>query len=214
MALIDFYEVRDFQDEGGQAILNVYHVRNLGSGGPAANVAQAFIDSVLPTLVPLQPAAVARSVIEVQNLGSPFDFATVNSSAFPGTRAGGSLSTFSAGAIQFNRTRTDIKNGMKRFDVGVEADIVTNIWGAPFLTLLQALADVVVTDWELAASPGIPRVEYVVLKRFCTTTPSPPCAGTYRLPNTDAEVDANFYAPVTATAHDTVRSQVSRKRLI
>lgn len=213
MALIDFYEVRDFQQLGGRNILNVYHVRNLGAGGPAANVAQAYIDWVLPVLIPLQYVALSRTFIEVQNLGSAFDFATVDSSAFPGTRAAIALPTSNAATIQFNRTRTDIKNGMKRFAVGGETDVTVNFWEAAFVTSIQALGDKIVDPWELAATPGIDRVEFVVLKRFCTTTPSPPCVGGYRLPDA-AEIDTNWYAPLTATARTTVRSQVSRKRLI
>ena len=214
MALTDFYELRDFQDFGGESILNVYHVRNLGTGGPAANVGQAYIDTVLPVLRPLQPVGVGRSFLEVENLGSPFDFATIDTSALPGTRTGLSLSSFTAATIQFNRTRTDIKNGMKRFVVGNEADAAQNFWLGAFVTDLSALGVAIVVPWELSGSPGIARVEFVVLKRFCTTSPSPPCAGTYRLPNTDAEADNNFYAPLSATARDTIRSQVSRKRLV
>lgn len=214
MALTDFYEIRDFQQHSGQSILNVYHVRNLGSGGPAANVAQALIDWVFPKLRLLQQTVLTRSFIEVQNLGSPFDFATVDSSAFPGLDVDAPLQTFLAATIQFNRTRTDIKNGMKRFFVGDEGQITANFWTAGFLALLQDLADQIVDPWELAGTPGVKRVEFVVLKRWCTTSPSPPCAGGYRLPNTSTEADDNHYAPLTATARSTARSQVSRKRLI
>lgn len=214
MGLIDFYEIRDFQDAGGENILNIYHVRNLGTGGPAASVAQMLIDWVYPVLRPIQSLGLSRTFIEVQNLGSPFDFATVDSSAFPGTDAASALSTLTAATIQFNRTRTDIKNGMKRFYAGAEPDVSVNLWDAGFLAELQTLGDKLVDQWELAGTPGVKRLELVILKRFCKTTPSPPCVGGYRLPDTDAEIDANFYRPLTATPRDTVRSQVSRKRLI
>ncbi len=213
MALVEFYEIRDHQQHSGQDILNVYHVKNLGSGGPAANVAQAFIDWVLPVLRPLQDSAVTRSFIEVENLGSPFDFATVDSSSQGGSRAGIGLPTLNAPTIQFNRTRNDMKNGMKRLNAGAESDVNTNFWEAPFLAELQAYGDKVVDPWELSGTPGIDRVEFVILKRFCTVLPSPPCTGQYRLPNTDSEVDNNHYAPQSATARSTVRSQISRKRL-
>lgn len=214
MALTDFYEIRDHQQFGGQELLNVYHVRNLGAGGPAANVAQTLVDWVFPILLPLQSTGVGRTVIEVQNLGSPFDFASVDSSASVGTDPGAFLPSFVAATLQFNRTRTDIKNGLKRFAVGSEPDLAGNFWTAGFLVEIQALADKIVDQWELAGTPGVKRLEFVVLKRFCTTTPSPPCAGVYRLPNTSDEADNNFYAPLSATARDTARSQVSRKRLV
>ncbi len=214
MALVDFYELRDFQFQGAQTILNVYHYRNLGTGGPAANIAQAFLDTVMPTLQTIQSVSVARTFIEVQNLGSPFDFATVDTSAFPGLQPGVSLATFNAPTIQLNRTRTDIKNGMKRFIAGVETDIAGNNWETAFLAELQAFADILVDPLELSGSPGIARAELVILKRFCTVLPSPPCTGVYRLPDTDAEIDGNNYAPVSATARSKVRSQVSRKALV
>jgi hypothetical protein len=214
MSLGDFYEIRDFQNFNQQNILNVYHVRNLGAGGPAANVATTLIQWVFPFLLPFQDQLLARTVIEVQNLASPFDFASVDSSGSPGTATGTPLSTFSAATIQFNRTRTDIKNGMKRFTVGAEGNAEGNVWTSGFLVSMQALADQIVQPWELDATPGVERLEFVILKRFCTTSPSPPCAGTYRLPETDAEADNNFYAPNTATARNTIRSQVSRKRLV
>lgn len=214
MPLIDFYEVRDFQVQGAQNILNVYQYRNLGTGGPASNIAQAFIDTVFPAVRPIQVAGLFRTFLEVENLGSPFDFATVDTSSFPGTRPGIALSTLIGASIQLNRTRMDIKNGQKRFAAGTETDSTGNFWDAPFLAELQALADVLVQPLQLAGSPGIDRAELVILKRFCTVLPSPPCTGVYRLPDTDLEADNNNYSPVTATARATVRSQVSRKRLV
>lgn len=213
MPLIDFYEIRDFQQLGQSNVLNVYHVRNLGTGGPAANAAQIMIDWVFPVLRLIQNTLLTRTFIEVQNLGSPFDFATVNSAAYPGVAAGTALPTFTTPTIQFNRTRTDIKNGMKRFAAGAETEITINDWDAPFVVKLQALADKIVDQWELAATPGVKRLEFVILKRFCTTSPSPPCVGGYRLPETDAEIDANYYRPLTATPRSKARSQVSRKVL-
>jgi len=214
VGLIDFYEIRDFQEQNQQNILNIYQVRNLGSGGPAANVAQTFIDWVLPVLTPIQSNSIARTVIEVQNLGSPFDFASVDSSSHPGTLVGSDLTTLIAATIQFNRTRTDIKNGMKRYACGSESKVAGNLWELSFLTDLQTLGDKIVDQWELAGTPGVKRLEMVIIKRFCSTTPSPPCAGVYRLPDITQDIDANFYAPVTATVRTTVRSQVSRKRLV
>lgn len=214
MPLTDFYELRDFQELGGQVVLNVYHYRVLEAGGPATTIAQAFIDTVFPLLLPLQIAGLTRSFIEVQNLGDPFDFATLTTTAFPGTGTGMTLTSLIAATIQLNRTRTDIKNGMKRFAVGNEASIAGNEWTASFLTDLQAFADVLVQPLELAGFPGIARAAQVVLKRFCKTLPSPPCLSSYVLPRTDTEIDENFYAPLTATARATVRSQVSRKRLV
>jgi len=214
MALSDFYEVRDFQNSGAQEILNVYHYIRGVAPPTALQVGQAFIDTVLPDLITLQVLALNRTFLEVENLGDPFDFATIDTSAQGGSRINTPISTLQAATIQLNRTRTDIKNGMKRFYVGAESDITINNWDGAFLTGLQVVADKLVVPIELASSPGISQGHLVVLKRFCTVLPSPPCTGVYRLPNTDAEIDGNNYQPITATARATVRSQVSRKRLV
>ncbi len=195
-------------------MLNVYHVRNLGAGGPAANVAQTLIEWIYPVLRLIQASSLSRTFIEVENLGSAFDFATVDTSAFPGLDINQKLSTLTAATIQFNRTRNDIKNGQKRFAVGAEDNVNGNAWDSAFLTQLQDLGDKLVDQWELDATPGVKRLELVILKRFCKTVPSPPCLSSYELPSTDALIDANFYRPLTATPRATVRSQVSRKQLV
>lgn len=214
MALSDFYEVRDFQQVSGENVLNVYHYIRGVASPTAQKVGDAFIETVIQPLKALQQVGLTRSVVEVENLGDPFDFATIDTSAEDGTRGGVNVSTFVAATIQLNRTRIDIKNGMKRFFVGTETDITGNFWDALFLTDLQALADVLVAPLVWTPDGPTSQGHLVVLKRFCTVLPSPPCTGTYRLPNTDLEIDNNNYQPITATARNTIRSQVSRKRLV
>lgn len=105
-----------------------------------------------------------------------------------------------------------MKNGQKRWVAGLEADIAVNDWSAGFLASMDTLGTALVGDWERAAIPGVKVCEYVILKRVCTTTPSPPCAGTYRLPENDAELV--LYHPISFVSRATVRSQVSRKTLV
>jgi len=214
MPLVDFYEVRDFQQAGAQNILNVYHYIRGVAPPSAANIGQAYIDTVLPLLIPIQTVSVTRSVVEVENFFDPSDFATIDTSGQGGTLTGIAVATSLAATIQLNRTRNDIRNGMKRFYVGNELSVTTNFWDTPFVTSLQALADVLVTPLELTGVPGVSQGQLVVLKRFCTVLPSPPCTGVYRLPDTDAEIDGFNYQPSSATARLTVRTQVSRKRLV
>ncbi len=193
--------------------MNVYHYIRGVAAPSAGNVGQAYIDTIIDPLRTRQPTTILRSKVEIQNLGDPFDFATITTSAKPGTRVGEPLTSFAAGTVQLNRVRTDMRNGSKRFVCGVETDVNGNIWEAAFLTLMQALADLLVTPIELTSAPGVAQGHLVVLKRFCTTSPSPPCLGVYRLPNTDTEIDNNNYQPTTATFVTKARSQVSRKVL-
>jgi hypothetical protein len=106
-----------------------------------------------------------------------------------------------------------MKNGQKRFLFGNDTDAVDGVWSAGFLTNLDTVAASIIDPWEKAAAPGVDVVAFVILKRFCVVPAQSPCLD-YRLPNTDAEIDANHYIPIATTQRARIRSQVSRKRLI
>lgn len=214
MALSDFWEVKDNQVFQGKAVLNVYHVKRILVGANAAAVSQGFIDSIIgATLASLQDVDVGRTTLEVANLGTPTDFISVDTSVLIGTRAGATFAGFTTGAIQLNRTRTDMKNGQKRFLVGGELDANDGTWNAAFLAEMATLAAALIAPWEDNAAPGVDICELVVLKRFCVVPAQDPCLK-YRLPNTDAEIDNNHYVPTQTTLRSRQRSQVSRKLLI
>lgn len=213
MAFADLYEIRDNQAMSAQSILNVYHVTKLNPSFTALNVLQAYFDTVYDAVRNVQPVSLVHGTVEVESLSDPLDFNSGTSVPDVGTVAGVALSTSLAATIQFNRLRTDMKNGQKRWIAGTESSVTTNFWGATLLALLATLGTAIVGNWEEAANPGIPVCRYIVLKRFCTVLPSPPCTGTYRLPENDAEA-AISYVPTTFSVRDTVRSQVSRKRLV
>jgi len=209
--LSDFWELIDNQSIGGEPLINVYHCKRILAGANAVNVGQSFIKSILQDeLLAMQPSAVSRTTIDVRNLGDPFDFTSIDSSSLPGSRAGEILPAFNAAAIQFNRTRTDMRNGNKRWCAGGESDSVSGVWSAGFQTLLTDLGTAMVTPWEQVAAPGVDVCDYVILKRFCVVGGQDPCLE-YRLPNTTAEIDANHYAPTAFVIRTLVRSQVSRK---
>lgn len=214
MALTDFWQVKDNQLYQGKPVLNVYHVKRVLAGANAGLIATAFLDWVVSgDLDQIQTDGLTRTTVEVENLGDATDFASVGSSAFPGLLVGQDLPSFNSATIQFNRTRNDMKNGMKRFLVGREDETNDGVWAAGFLVLLQALAAVILDPWETAASPGVDVVEYCVLRRFCVVPAQDPCQA-YRLPNTDTEIDDWHYVPSSSTTRARVRSQTSRKRLI
>ena len=213
MALTDFWEVKDNQVFDGKPALSVYHVKRIDGGANAGNIAQAFLDHVLVLMAPtVQPLTLTRTTVEVANLGSSTDFASIDSSAHVGGVAGARLPGFNSAGIQFNRTRTDMKNGRKNLLAGTEGEQFEGAWVAGFITLLAAVAAAIIDPWEEAAAPGIDLVEFCILKRFCVVPAQDPCL-VYRLPNTSAEVDANHYVPTSALIRTQVRSQVSRKVL-
>jgi hypothetical protein len=214
MPLDDFFELKDNQIYNGKPILNVYHLKKVDGGTNALVVAQAFLDWILADqLVTAQPDGLTRTTVEVENLGLVTDFASLSSSAFPGDLIAQALPSFNTATIQFNRTRTDMKNGMKRWLVGTEEEQEDGSWVSGMITALDLIATQVITPWEEDTNPGVEACEFVVLKRFCVDPEQDPCQ-VYRLPDTDAEVDANHYVPISFVSRTRVRSQVSRKVLI
>lgn len=214
MALSDFWQLKDNQVLGGLNILNVYHLKRILAGATASDIADAFTNSILtPTFLAMQDNQLVRTTVEVENLGTPTDFAAVDSSAFPGTDVTDHPAIFNAAAIQFNRTRTDMKNGQKRFLMGNDNDAVDGVWDAAFLTDLDTVAASIIAPWRTAAAPAVDVCAFVILKRFCVVDGQSPCLK-YRLPEDDTEVDGFHYVPNATTQRDRIRSQVSRKRLI
>ncbi len=214
MALTDFWEVKDNQQISGQNILNIYHVKRILAGANAQAVGDAFINSILTAgFLGLQDDILTRTLVEVANLGDETDFAAVDSSGSPGTDVGDHPAIFNAAAIQFNRTRTDMKNGQKRFVMGNDNDAAGGLWDATFLSTLGAVATSIHTPWRTAAAPAVDVCAFVILKRFCVVGGQDPCLQ-YRLPNTSTEIDGNHYVPSSSVTRDRVRSQVSRKRLV
>jgi hypothetical protein len=205
------YEVLDKQTRGGVSILNVYHVERNDPSVTAGGIAVAYDDTVLADLVGLQSEGLTHVSIDVRSLSNPLDFASLPPFNAAGTRPGEQLSTFNAFTMQYPRTRTDMRNGQKRYDVGVESDVVANGWSGSMITAMAAVALATVNDWVRDAFPAEPQGKFVILKRVCIIQPPPtPCPG-FRLPENDGELV--FYRPIAFVGRPNRRSQVSRKVL-
>ncbi len=212
MGFTDAYEIRDRQTYTGQQVLNVYHCEKLNPAFDSNDVALAYRGTVMDAILAVQPSQLTHDVIEVQSLSEPTDFATLTFTPNVGLLTGQSGSAFTAATIQFNRLRTDMKNGQKRWVAGSETEMSGNDWITSFLVDLDVLAQAVIANWIDPAVPGVPVATFAIIKRICTTSPSPPCVGGYRLPkDTDPYI---AYFPTSYIVRDTIRSQVSRKRLI
>lgn len=105
-----------------------------------------------------------------------------------------------------------MKNGQKRWVAGSETEMSGNDWITGFLVDLDVLAQAVIANWIDDAAPGVPVANFCIVQRVCKTAPSPPCVGGYRLPEDQEEYISYF--PTSYIVRDTIRSQVSRKRLI
>lgn len=212
MGWTDAYELRDHQTFTQQSVLNVWHVERSDASVVAGEIITAYIDTVMPDIRAIQPDTLDHTLIECQSLSEPTDFASATFTPSAGLLAGTTLTAFNAAAIQFNRRRTDMKNGQKRWVAGNEAQAVGNLWAAGFMVLLNALGTKILTTWQRTASPGVPVCEYVIVQRVCDKFDTEGRCVKYRLPETLAEYLS--YQPLTFIARDTIRSQTSRKRLI
>lgn len=212
MAWTDAYEIKDKQSYTQQQVLNIFHVERADTGVTAEEILTAYVDSITGIIRVIQPLSLTHDVLECQSLSDPGDFATATFTPNAGLLSGNALSAFSAATIQFNRRRTDMKNGQKRFVAGNEANIVGNIWTTAFVDLMDDVGDAMVADWERAASPGVPVCNYVIIQRICDEVDAEGKCIRYRLPENVSEYLS--YQPLTFISRDTIRSQVSRKRLI
>lgn len=212
MAFSDLYEIKDHQVMAQQNILNIYHAEKLNPAFDAADVLQSYLDTVLDSVRAIQVSDLDHTLFECQSLADPLDFSTSTVTPSVGLKLPPGLSTFTAATIQFNRLRTDMKNGQKRWVAGNENDVVTNLWDATFLTLLDTLGQALINNWEDNTNPGVPVATYVIIKRVCTVDVEPLPCPSYRLPESDTELV--MYSPTSFSARNTIRSQVSRKRLV
>lgn len=212
MAFTDLYQIKDHQSFDGQALLNVYQCEKLNPAFDADDVLFSYLDTVVPLLLIIQPIVLTHTSFECQSVSDPLDFATGTITPNAGLLAGQALTNFTSAAIQFNRLRTDMKNGQKRWAAGTETQIAGNGWEAGFRTDLDDLGQVIINNWERDADPGVPVASYCIVKRVCETTdPAGKCI-VYRLPEDQTEYVSYF--PTSFIVRTNARSQVSRKVLL
>ena len=205
MANLDIWEVIDVQDFDGQEVLNVYFYRsdNLGDvGGTAEDLANSWVDNVLPEIADMQNAALTHVSVNVRNLYNDADTFELPISV-PGevTVAGDHLPVFTAVPFRLVHANGAIKPGSKRLagiSEDAQADGVVNV-GA-YITLLNETADAL-----LASLPHLSVIDVwypVIVKRILD-------GGNYRLPENVGEA---VFGVLTDVLWDALlTSQVSRK---
>lgn len=193
----------------GQNVLNAYQVERANAGEGAGSISDAFQNSILPIVRLWQNDNVVNNEIRIRNLGDPLDFGTFTLAAAAGLRVGATSPSFVSGGIKFNRLRSDMKSGFKRFAGAEEGDYVEGVLSAAALVLLTNMGNAIIGNWLSSIDSHIV-CNYVIIKRICTTTPPPgdPCPS-YRLPTpTDT---LTFYTPSSFVNSTNIRSQVSRR---
>lgn len=208
MALSDFYEVIQTLTLQGVEMKNVFHVMKLSPGFTAVDIARAYNETVPPLAAPFMSDAVTMTSLEVRCLDNPLDFGTFNVGV-PGGDTNPLVSRFVAYGVRFNRLRSDMRHGYKRWPGVTELGIQNGAVTAGYITLLNALNDALVATWYSIIPVNPTNIcQYVIIKRVFdeTTNPGSPF---YRLPINDSELV--FYRPLTYQTAAAVTSQNSRK---
>ncbi len=209
MALIDMYQITHKATNVSQNLLNVYHVERSAGTVTASDIAQAFQDSIMASLIALQNTVTLYDSVFVENLDDPTDFDTLIQTGQAGGRLGANAPTGLAFEIRFPRERRDMHDGFKRWGGLSEETFSSQDLAAAFIADMGLLGDNLVLTWEQASAPGVAVCDYVIIKRICTVQPPPTPCPSYRLPETTAELV--FYKPLKHQEKTTVRTQVSRR---
>jgi len=202
MAYQDVYELIDVQDFFGQEVLNVYFYENnnvLNGGATAEDLANCFIDQVLPEILDVQSDNVTHTEIRVRNLFTPSD-AHVAAISEAGENGTDTNSSFVAIGFKLVQPNGALRNGAKRIagiPEGIMADgVVTD---ATYITALDQVGAAMADTLSISlADVFMP----VVVGRILD-------GGSYRLPENFGE--AVLGAIIEGVFSALVTSQVSRK---
>lgn len=206
MAIGDVYELVDHQTFQGKEVLNVYYYRNVNLLDTADNLAQYYIDQVLPLMLPLQISDLVHTSVSARNLFNDADVAEIPISE-AGTGATGEaegMPAFNAYTFTLYGAGSTTRPGGKRVSGMWEGGNVDGAIVAGLVTALAALADGFVA--ALLDDADAMRFQPVIVKRILEIIDG---EKRYRLPEVIGELV--FQVIVDAAYSLLVSSQVSRK---
>lgn len=199
----DVYQIVDSGTMIGQKVLNVYFYKLVATPAGfvgAEDVAQAYVDQVLPDVVAIQTADVLHQSVKATNLFDETDAHEILVSE-PGVAGSDSQGTFEAYPFRLVGDNAAVRAGAKRYP-GVEDSFVSDgvVTDVDILALLNDLADKLADT--LTFGIGVSLLDPVIVKRILL-------GGNYTLPTTPEDA---ILSVVTDVLFDTlVTSQVSRK---
>lgn len=140
MAINDRYRLELRSQFLGQQNLNVFHYLHVQAAtGDAAYLAGRFANTVVPPLAAVCHTSWSVVGIHVYNLDNPLDFA-INSGVVPGTRGGDAEAQYTTWSFTYQRGRSDMKSGGKRFGGLSETDVSGGLPSGGILSALTTLA--------------------------------------------------------------------------
>lgn len=150
-AVNDIIQLKLFQTLSTQDVLNVFHWRLVEGSSPisATEVAEAFVENILPTLAGVCTSTLQYQSIEAVNLAHPADFIILPNTEFGGVTegtwagSGGTASSFVCTTFRYERQALGQSYGFKRFAGVPENAIGTEaVVDSTYLSACQTLATV------------------------------------------------------------------------
>lgn len=134
-------DTMDFIGDQTNPLLNVYYFLQTAGVGNASNLANEWINDVLPDVRAVQSVGIVHRTIDVINMDSPADFFQVVLAANNvGLRPGDGLPVFTAWAFRYLRASMVSRHGAKRIAGLAEPDQNAGEAVGAIIPLLNALA--------------------------------------------------------------------------
>jgi len=207
MALADIYQLIHNQSYLGQAIQNVYFYRREDAGSDHADLLDAWVADVMPSVMAIQDPKIITDTVVAKNLENFSDFGETIVDD-PGTYdAGQILPIFNAIGYTLRSANRLVRPGSKRI-TGINESVQLDgiITEAAYITRMETLRvalDTVIGTDPLFFTP-------IIVKRVKYEVPdSDPVRFAYRLPETDEELVLATLLGVTTSTH--ITHQVSRQ---
>lgn len=199
MAAGDVYELVHEMAYEGQQLLNVYFFQNISGAEGAQDIADQYVVDRVPDIRLRTTDLVDFILVRARNI---FNDADVGETALSGTGALATASedfpSFVAASFRMEHNAGNVRPGFKRIFLQTENAQDEGVWNTPTLDGFQSgIADPLVNPLDWA-----PDWTHVVVGRILD-------AGSYRLPESQAELTAGEVSTVTALVN--VTTQNSRK---
>lgn len=202
----DIVEVVHEMEKFSQLSLAVYFFEAAVAGAEIIDILDWYSANVVPDLKAIQDTSTDHLLLRGRNLfdaGEVDELALSGSGTLVGT-AGEQVPVFIAGSSRFLHARGDIRDGAKRWTMGVEASFGSNQWEASFVTDI----DTVAAHFVNPLTPVLADWAHVIVQRIRVVDPVTEEV-TYRLPETQAEAQVAY--PTSFATSLFVTTQNSRK---
>jgi len=206
MALSDCYMLRDIQQLGNEQFMNVHFYQDLTFASTAEELVGAYIDGVIPKVLPIQTASIDHILVDAVNLADSSNFFEARILE-EGSRTGETLPLFNAISFGLRLNSRALRPGSKRISGISETDQASGqLTGSTILGLVETLR----LQFKSILLVGVIEVfQPIVVKRILYEVPdSSPVRTAYRLPENDGEFVFGNVIEVLTTIN--VRHQVSR----